>query len=133
MKRGQIAQSLKDIENRENARNRVSLEQRIAQAGLEWTRKKYYVISLGLALFTGLLLLVLSGSKILGLAGLFIGGFGLLTAWTPALNLLALGILGEYVGRIAQEVRNRPLFVGREVHGVAQRPSGRRATDQGTT
>ena len=38
MKRGQIAQSLKDIENRENARNRVSLEQRIAQAGLEWTR-----------------------------------------------------------------------------------------------
>ena len=28
-KRGQIAQSLKDIENRENARNKISLEQRI--------------------------------------------------------------------------------------------------------
>jgi glycosyltransferase involved in cell wall biosynthesis len=48
-----------------------------------------------------------------------------------ALNLLSLGILGEYVGRIAQEVRNRPLFVVRELHGVAQRPSGRRSTDQG--
>jgi glycosyltransferase involved in cell wall biosynthesis len=49
-----------------------------------------------------------------------------------ALNLLSLGILGEYVGRIAQEVRNRPLFVVRELHGVANRPSGRRSTDQGT-
>lgn len=28
-----------------------------------------------------------------------------------ALNLLSLGILGEYVGRIAKEVRNRPLYV----------------------
>jgi glycosyltransferase involved in cell wall biosynthesis len=49
-----------------------------------------------------------------------------------ALNLLSLGILGEYVGRIAQEVRNRPLFVVRELHGVAKRPSGRRSTDQAT-
>jgi len=50
-----------------------------------------------------------------------------------ALNLLSLGILGEYVGRIAQEVRQRPLFVVRELHGIAQRPSGRRSTDLGTT
>lgn len=28
-----------------------------------------------------------------------------------AFNLLSIGILGEYVGRIAQEVRNRPLYV----------------------
>ena len=32
---------------------------------------------------------------------LFLGG----------LNMLSLGILGEYVGRIATEVRGRPLYV----------------------
>lgn len=33
------------------------------------------------------------------------------------LNLLAIGILGEYVGRILTEVRERPLYVVRSVHG----------------
>ncbi|CUK15595.1 hypothetical protein RUE5091_03891 [Ruegeria denitrificans] len=32
------------------------------------------------------------------------------------LNLFAVGILGEYVGRIYAEVRNRPLYVLRSVH-----------------
>jgi hypothetical protein len=27
------------------------------------------------------------------------------------LQLLSIGILGEYIGRIAKEVRNRPLYV----------------------
>lgn len=79
-KRGQVAQSLKDIENRENARNKVSLEQRIAQAGLTWTTRKYYGISAGAAAAAGLMLWLASGSWILGFAGLFIGGFGM-PAW----------------------------------------------------
>jgi tight adherence protein B len=79
-KRGQVAQSLKEIENRENARNKVSLEQRIAQAGLSWTPKKYYGISIGLAVALGLVLWITSGSWILGIAGLFVGGFGM-PAW----------------------------------------------------
>ena len=40
-----------------------------------------------------------------------------------ALNLLALGIIGEYVGRIAVEVRARPLFVVDEVR-EADPPAG---------
>lgn len=79
-KRGQVAQSLKDIENRENARNKITLETRIAQAGLSWTRQKYYGISAITALLTGLLLWAASASAILGAVGLFIGGFGL-PAW----------------------------------------------------
>jgi len=79
-KRGQIAQSLKDIENRENARNKVSLETRIAQAGLSWTRQKYYGVSAATAVATGLFLWIFSENEILGGAGLFIGGFGM-PAW----------------------------------------------------
>ncbi len=79
-KRGQVAQSLKEIENRENARHKLSLEQRIGQAGLSWTPKKYYGISVGLAVGFGLLLLIVSGNWILGIAGLFVGGFGM-PAW----------------------------------------------------
>ena len=75
-KRGQIAQSLKDIENRENTRNKLTLEQRISQAGLSWDRRKFYVFSTALSLGTGLLLFVLSGNRVLGGAGLLIGGFG---------------------------------------------------------
>ncbi|QJQ33281.1 glycosyltransferase family 2 protein [Sphingomonas lacunae] len=36
-----------------------------------------------------------------------------------ALNLVSLGIMGEYVGRIAKEVRNRPLYViEADSHGI---------------
>jgi polyisoprenyl-phosphate glycosyltransferase len=35
------------------------------------------------------------------------------------LNLLSLGIMGEYIGRMSQEVRNRPLYVVRETVGLA--------------
>lgn len=79
-KRGQIAQSLKEIEKRENDRSKLSLEARIAQAGLRWTRRTYYFVSAGTAVGTALLLLILSGSPILAGVGLFIGAFGL-PAW----------------------------------------------------
>ncbi len=80
MKRGQIAQSLKEIESRENARSKVPLETRIAQAGLSWTRRKYHVVSAITAVVLGLILFVASGNAILGATGLFVGGFGL-PAW----------------------------------------------------
>jgi tight adherence protein B len=76
-KRGQVAQSLKEIENRENARNKISLETRIAQAGLSWSRKKYFVISAILSVVTGLLLLLATGNTIMAVAGLIIGGLGM--------------------------------------------------------
>ena len=36
------------------------------------------------------------------------------------LNLFAIGILGEYIGRIYSEVRARPLYVLRSVHGAGE-------------
>jgi tight adherence protein B len=76
-KRGQIAQSLKEIENRQNERAKVSLETRILQAGLSWTRKKFFVISAILAGVTALVMLIATANPWLALGGLFIGGFGL--------------------------------------------------------
>jgi len=52
------------------------------------------------------------------------------------LNLLAIGIIGEYVGRIYTEVRGRPLYVVRSVHeaapgaGPGAQPAVRDATGQ---
>ncbi|WP_332681365.1 type II secretion system F family protein [Bosea sp. (in: a-proteobacteria)] len=76
-KRGQVAQSLKDIENREKARNKATLEVRIQQAGLSWTRRQYFIFAAVAGLVAGLVLLIASGKVMLGLAGLFIGAFGL--------------------------------------------------------
>lgn len=35
------------------------------------------------------------------------------------LNLFAIGVIGEYIGRILTEVRERPLYVVRSLHGVS--------------
>lgn len=43
---------------------------------------------------------------------LFLGG----------VQLMSVGILGEYIGRIYEEVKRRPLFLIRKVHGGAQKP-----------
>lgn len=47
-------------------------------------------------------------------------------------QLTSIGVLGEYIGRIYDEVKRRPLFVIRKVHGGAEQLQGiRRAIDSG--
>jgi glycosyltransferase involved in cell wall biosynthesis len=53
------------------------------------------------------------GYASLMVALLFLGG----------MNILATGILGEYIGRVFVEVRNRPLYLVRELHGLDRRKS----------
>lgn len=35
-----------------------------------------------------------------------------------SINFISIGVLGEYVGRISEEVRNRPLYIVRETVGI---------------
>lgn len=76
-RRGQVAQSLKDIENREKARHKLTIEGRIEQAGLTWSRKQYWLLGLVLAVVLSVVLLVISGNYVVALVGFLAGLFGL--------------------------------------------------------
>ncbi|HEV2512724.1 type II secretion system F family protein [Bosea sp. (in: a-proteobacteria)] len=76
-RRGQVAQSLKDIENREKARHKVTIEGRIEQAGLSWSRKQYWLLGVVAGIVMGLVLLVTSGNWAMVLVGFLVGLLGL--------------------------------------------------------
>jgi polyisoprenyl-phosphate glycosyltransferase len=74
-----------------------------------------FIVSLGAILF-GLSAVI---SKLLGV--LVVPGWTsvmVLVGVVGGVQLIVMGIIGEYVGRIADEVKQRPLYVVRAVHGV---------------
>jgi tight adherence protein B len=76
-RRGQVAQSLKDIENREKARHRLTIESRIEQAGLSWSRKQYWLLGIAAGVVLALGLFVASGNLVVVLVGFTVGVLGL--------------------------------------------------------
>jgi tight adherence protein B len=76
-RRDQVAQSLKDLEARQKAQHKVTIELRITQAGLSWTKKRFIIVSACLGLFLALMLLAVSGSPLVAAGGLFVGGIGI--------------------------------------------------------
>ncbi|MGL4635756.1 MAG: type II secretion system F family protein [Beijerinckiaceae bacterium] len=72
-----VADSLKELDNRESEKRKLKLRDRIDQAGLEIDEKKFYVISAALALAVGGIIFVLSGNLIAALLGLVVGGAGI--------------------------------------------------------
>ena len=67
------------------------------------------VVGLGFSLFLGIRRLIM-GPEVEGVFTLFAILF-----FFVGLQILALGLIGEYVGRIYQEVRRRPRYVVREI------------------
>jgi polyisoprenyl-phosphate glycosyltransferase len=53
--------------------------------------------------------------------------FGIATAIIGGIQLIVVGVVGEYVGRIYDEVKARPLYLVRELHGFEHEPIPRRA------
>jgi tight adherence protein B len=82
-RREQVAQSLKELENREKTRHKVTLDQRIAQAGLDWSKGRFFLTSAAVGLLAGFGLLALTLSPLIAAAGLFVGTAGL-PLWTLA-------------------------------------------------
>ncbi len=83
-----------------------------------------------LGFFTGLLALVMVGLVIYWrfFTESTLNGFALLTAavfFMGAVQLITVGILGEYVGRIYEEIKNRPLYILKEVQGFEARSKSR--------
>jgi tight adherence protein B len=72
-----VSDSLKDLENTENAKRRVSLEDRIEQAGLSWDRKTFFMISAGAGVLFAVIFFVLTANPMVAAMGLLIGGLGL--------------------------------------------------------
>lgn len=76
-RRKQVTDSLKEIEQRSAEKAKVSLETRISQAGLDLSRISFFIISAVSATVISLMILVVSQSPLMALAGPLIGGFGL--------------------------------------------------------
>ncbi|HEY8008907.1 MAG TPA: type II secretion system F family protein [Methylocella sp.] len=99
-RRKQIAESLKDIETR-GKRKRQSLEVRIAQSGLLWSRNKYIGASLALSAFSAGIMLLCNANPLVVLAAAGVGGFGF-PAWV--LNFLRKRRLKKFVDEFPNAV-----------------------------
>jgi polyisoprenyl-phosphate glycosyltransferase len=71
--------------------------------------------------FTGILALLMVGLVIYWrFTQSALNGFGILVAavfFIGAVQLITVGILGEYVGRIYEEIKNRPLYILKDASG----------------
>ncbi|GJD73982.1 type II secretion system F family protein [Methylobacterium goesingense] len=75
-RREQVAKSLKEVEAKRNG-TKVTLELKIARAGLSWTRSQFYMISAVLALVVGAGAFVMTGGPLVAAGAVFAGGLGL--------------------------------------------------------
>jgi len=71
-----VAESLKELDESAAAKRRVTLQDRIEQAGLSWEPKTFHMVSAGLGVFLALIVFILSGEPIAALLFAAIGGLG---------------------------------------------------------
>lgn len=100
----------------------------------------FSLVPLGIAIVIGLCLLVLAGAEALWVASFWLTGRQhlLVPGWSSlmfmvlvvgAALMIAVGLVGIYVGYILQEVKRRPVYLLRAVHGDSQHRSPRAGED----
>jgi tight adherence protein B len=72
-----VSDSLKELDQREHTKRKVTLKDRIERAGMEFEPKTFYMISAGIAVGFGLAIFFVSGNPIAALLGMVVGGAGL--------------------------------------------------------
>jgi tight adherence protein B len=73
----QVAQTLKEIEQRQKDREKVGIEQRLARAGVTWSKQGFYMGSVVLGLMLGLAIFVTLRNPLIAIGAAFVGGFGI--------------------------------------------------------
>jgi tight adherence protein B len=76
-RREQVEGSLKEVEARNRKESKVALPIRIAQAGLDWSPKKFMIVSGALGLFAAGATTIMGGGLLVALGLAFAAGFGL--------------------------------------------------------
>src|SRR4051812_33795113 len=76
-RREHVAQSLKELDAREKARNKLTVENRIAHAGLRLTKNRFLLFSAILGVLLGCTVFVITTNAFVSAAALFAGVFGL--------------------------------------------------------
>jgi tight adherence protein B len=74
-RRKMIAESLKEFEEK-NKKQRLTLEQSIAQAGLTWSKPVFLLGSVGFGILLGFILFVVNGDMLVALGCAAVGAFG---------------------------------------------------------
>lgn len=101
--RKQVADTLKDLEQRQAKKSKVSLRQKIEQAGLDITPKTYYIASAISGAVLGLIFLLSfpSVTILASIGAAFAGGFGL-PHWV--LNFMIKKRLSKFVAEFANAI-----------------------------
>lgn len=105
-RRKQVADSLKEVEQRGKAK--LTVEAKLLKAGLDWSKRKYFIACGASGAVLGLLLFVLEGNPFISAAAALVGAFGL-PSWI-------LGFLGKR--RINKFVNEFPNAVDIIIRGV---------------
>lgn len=75
-RRSQVAESLKELEQRQKRQNRPPLSVRLSQAGLTITKTRFYLLSLACGIAMAIGARFMGGSLWVCLGALFVGGLG---------------------------------------------------------
>ena len=78
-RRKQVADSLKEIDARAKSK-KLTIETKLLQAGISWSKQKYYTVSVIVGVALAGITLILSGSPLMAGGALLAGGLGL-PAW----------------------------------------------------